>query len=132
MICKNIAKYEPKDNKDIFDTLHELVSFIQFKNVKNTHRRVLFLRKLQASHYNLLKLLLLHGYFFMFLKIVQMASNRANRLICFEITFSNKTWVTFSIVHSLESVIVTESISNHNDTSKRNNCLNLICALNLH
>ena len=55
MICKNIAKYEPKDNKDIFDTLHELVSFIQFKNVKNTHRRVLFLRKLQASDYNFTK-----------------------------------------------------------------------------
>ena len=35
-----------------------------------------------------------------------------------------------SIIYSLKSVcIVTESISDHNDTNKRNNCLNLICAL---
>ena len=35
-----------------------------------------------------------------------------------------------SIIYSLKSVgIVTENISDHNDTDKRNNCLNLICAL---
>ena len=36
-------------------------------------------------------------------------------------------------LYSLKSVvIVTECISDHNDTSKRNNCLNLICALNVY
>ena len=35
-----------------------------------------------------------------------------------------------SIIYSLTSVgIVNESISDHNDTNKRFNCLNLICAL---
>ena len=32
----------------IFDALRDLVSFVQFKNVKNTHGGVLLLLKLQA------------------------------------------------------------------------------------
>ena len=40
--------------------------------------------------------------------------------------------VLLCTVYSLKSVgIVTECISDHNDTNKRNNCLNLICALNI-
>ena len=35
--------------------------------------------------------------------------------------------------HSLFTVVVvTECISDHNDTNKHNNCLNLICALNVY
>ena len=42
------------------------------------------------------------------------------------------TWVhNFNCSLFTESVtIVTECISNHNDTNKRNNCLILICMLN--
>ena len=37
------------------------------------------------------------------------------------------------IVYSLKSVIImTECLSYHTDTNKRNNCLNLICTLNVY
>ena len=40
---------------------------------------------------------------------------------------------TDCIVYSFKSVaIVTECINDHNDTNKRNNCLNLISALNVY
>ena len=45
-----------------------------------------------------------------------------------------KSWlksIILTIVYSLKIVgIVTEYISDGNDTNKYNNCLNLICALN--
>ena len=45
-----------------------------------------------------------------------------------------KSWlkcIILTIAYSLKIVgIVTECISNHNDTNKHNNCLNLICMLN--
>ena len=48
----------------------------------------------------------------------------------------SKMWASLSEVskvHLLKSIIiVTEWISDHNDTNKRNNCLNLICALNVY
>ena len=37
---------------NICDTLRDLILFVQFKNVKNTHGEVLILVKLQASAYN--------------------------------------------------------------------------------
>ena len=51
------------------------------KNVKNTHRGVLFLVKLQASACNatLLKVKIIHGGFHFF-KIVQVVLNHAKRL----------------------------------------------------
>ena len=46
------------------------------------------------------------------------------------VLFILKTWLMPCIVYSLKSDgIVTGSISNHNDTSTRNNCLSLICTL---
>ena len=40
---------------------------------------------------------------------------------------------TACIVYSLKIVVVVaECISDHNDTNKRNNCFNLICALNVY
>ena len=41
--------------------------------------------------------------------------------------------ILLSIAYSLKSVIiVTECISDRNETNKHNNCQNLICALNVH
>ena len=37
------------------DTLRNLVPFVEFKNVKNTHGGVLLLAKLQAKVYNFTK-----------------------------------------------------------------------------
>ena len=58
----------------ICGALHDLVSFVQFKNVKNTNGGVLIL-KLQ------LKLTLLNGCFSRFLN-TQMVPNRATHHIC--------------------------------------------------
>ena len=44
----------------LYDMLHNLVPFIQFKNMKNTHGRVLLLVKLPAT---LLKVTLHYGVF---------------------------------------------------------------------
>ena len=49
------------------DVLRGLVYLYNLKNVENTHGRVLFLVKLQASAYNLLKVKLLHECFSCFL-----------------------------------------------------------------
>ena len=57
----------------ICDVLHDLVPFVQFQNMKNTHGRVLLLVKLPAT---LLKVTLHYGVFPIF-KIVQMVKNCA-------------------------------------------------------
>ena len=44
----------------LYDVLHDLVPFIQFKNMKNTHGRVLLLVKFPAT---LLKVTLHYGVF---------------------------------------------------------------------
>ena len=47
-------------------------------------------------------------------------------------------WVAYSfdypvVVYSLKNVlIVTDCIGDNNDANKRNNCLNLICVLNIY
>ena len=44
-----------------------------------------------------------------------------------------KAAILLSIAYSLKSVIiVSECISDRNETNKHNNCQNLICALNVH
>ena len=52
----------------------------------------------------------------------------------FTVTFKwSKAAIPMTIVCSLKSVvIVTTCISDHNDTNKRNNCLNSFCALNIY
>ena len=45
------------------DGLHNLVPFLQLKNLKNNNGGKLILVKLQALDYNLPKVTLLHGYF---------------------------------------------------------------------
>ena len=47
------------------------------------------------------------------------------------IACGRRAGIILTLAYLLKSVgIVTECISNHNDTNKRNNCLNLICTLN--
>ena len=58
----------------IRDALRDLVPFVQFKNVKNTHGGVLLLVKWQAF---LLKVTFLHGCFSRFY-IVQIVPDRPN------------------------------------------------------
>ena len=45
------------------DVFRDLVPFVQFKNVKNTHGGVLLLVNLQAKSLSLPKVTLLHGCF---------------------------------------------------------------------
>ena len=60
----------------IWDALHGMVSFVQYKKLKKNHGGVLLLVKLQATTWNLLKVSLLHVCFSRFL-IAQMLPNRA-------------------------------------------------------
>ena len=58
----------------IFDTLHDFISFVNLKNVKNAHGGKLLLVKLQDSAFTksntLLKVTLLHGCFSRFLNCI--------------------------------------------------------------
>ena len=54
----NSEKYEESFHSSnyICGALRDLLPFVQFKNVKNTHEGVLILVKLQASAYNFTKI----------------------------------------------------------------------------
>ena len=72
----------------ILDALRNLVLFVQFKNMKNTHGRVVLLVKLQVEACNFTKSDTPPWVFFTFFKIAQMVPNRTkhhkDQIICLD------------------------------------------------
>ena len=79
------------------DILRGLVYLYNLKNVENTHGRVLFFVKLQASAYNLLKVKLLHECFSRFLNYANGTKLRTHLIFTYIfITLSNICVGSFS------------------------------------